>query len=72
MFENGHYKITWPWKNNGFQLCDNYPVAMERIRMLVKCLHSDKDLLHKYDKIIQQQVKNNVIEAVDVTKLNKK
>jgi len=69
MFENGHYQITWPWKNNEFHLSDNYPVAMARMRMLVKRLHSDKDVLHKYDKIIQQQVKNNVIEVVDVTKL---
>jgi len=55
MLENGRYQITWPWKNNGFQLSDNYHVAMARMRMLVKCLHSDKDLLHKYDKIIKNK-----------------
>ena len=36
--------------------------------MLVNRLHADKDLLHKYNEIIQQQVKNNIIEEVDVTK----
>ena len=36
--------------------------------MLINRLHADKDLLHKYDEIIQQQVKNNTIEEVDVTK----
>ena len=35
--------------------------------MLVNRLHTDKDLLHKYDEIIQQQVKNSIIEEVDVT-----
>ena len=38
------------------------------MKMLVNRLHTDKDLLHKYDEVIQQQVKNNIIEEVDVTK----
>ena len=36
--------------------------------MLVNRLHTDKDLLYKYDEIIKQQVKNNIIKEVDVTK----
>ena len=40
------------------------------MKMLVHRLQADKDLLHKYDEIIQQQIKNNIIEEVDVTKPN--
>ena len=67
-FDDGRYQVTWPWKNDGFQLSDNYCVAIARMKMLVNRLHTDKDLLHKYDEVIQQQVKNNIIEEVYVTK----
>ena len=66
-FDEGYYQVTWPWKNDGFQLFDNHPVAIARLKMLVKHLCSDKNLLHKCDEIIQQQVKSNIIEKVDVS-----
>jgi len=66
----GRYQVTWPWKNDGFRLSDNYPVAITRLKMLVNHLHSDKSLLHKYNEIIQQKVKSNIIEKVDVIKSN--
>jgi len=62
-FNDGSYQITWPWKGGEFSLSDNYSVAIARMKMLVHRLQADKDLLHKYDKIIQQQIKNNIIEG---------
>ena len=38
------------------------------MKMLVHHLQADKDLLHKCDEIIQQQVKKNINEEVDVMK----
>ena len=36
--DEGHCQIIWPWKNDGLQLSDNYPVAMARLKMLVNLL----------------------------------
>ena len=67
-FNDGRYQITLPWKGDEFSLSDNYSVAIARMKMLIHRLQADKDLLHKYDEIIQQQIRNNIIEEVDVTK----
>ena len=61
-FNDGRYQI------DEFSLSDNYSVAIARMKMLIHRLQADKDLLHKYDEIIQQQIRNNIIEEVDVTK----
>ena len=70
-FNDGRYQITLPWKGNEFSLSDNYSVAIARMKILIHCLQADKDLLQKYDEIIQQQIRNNIIKEVDVTKPNK-
>ena len=66
-FSDGRYQVTWPWKGDEFSLSDNYSAAMARMKMFIHRLKADKDLLHKYDEIIQQQVKNVIIEEVYVT-----
>jgi len=65
--------VTWPWKCENNSLSDNYSLAFSRMKMLTHQLQSDKDLLQKYDSVIQHQVNTGIIEeVVDVCKSSTK
>ena len=64
-FEDGRYQIKWPWKESNVCLPDNYPLALRRMKSLVKRLQSDQVLLRKYDDIICQQLDRGIIERID-------
>ena len=63
-FDRGRYQVTWPCKCEDSCLSDNYFLALSRMKMLMNRLQSDKELLHKYDHVIQQQVNAGIIEEV--------
>ena len=62
---NGRYEVTWPWKKENPQLPDNYQLTLGRLNSLLKRIQGNPELLQKYDNIIQDQVKNEIIEQVD-------
>ena len=69
--ENGRYYVTWPWKCEYPDLPENFDVAMSRMRSLAKCFERDKDLLMRYNEVIQSQIKQGVVErAVEDKKEN--
>ena len=63
-FTEGRYQITWPWKCDHPDLPDNFQVAVNRLRGLARRFDRDKDLLVKYNDVIQNQVEMGVIEKV--------
>ena len=64
-YENGRYQVTWPWKSDDISLPDNYQVAEDRMKSLVRRLQTDSKLLHRYDETLKQQLEQGVIELID-------
>ncbi|KAK3736566.1 hypothetical protein QZH41_003141 [Actinostola sp. cb2023] len=62
--ENGRYNVTWPWKEDCSLLPENYALARGRLNSLVKRLKHEPELLHKYNDVIQDQLKREIIEPV--------
>ena len=62
---NGRYDVTWPWKEENPQLPDNYQLALGRLNSLLKRIQGNLELLQKYDSIIKDQLKNQIIGEVD-------
>lgn len=61
---NGRYEVTWPWKSDDRDLPDNYPLALGRLKSLSRRFQADRALLTAYDSILQNQLKNGIIERV--------
>ena len=63
---NGRYEVTWPWKEENPRLPDNYQLALGRLISLLKRIQGRPELLQKYDSIIKDQLKKEIIEEVNV------
>ena len=62
--ENGRYQVSLPWRDVHPPLLDNYQLALKRLRGLQHRLQQQPELLKEYDAIIQDQVKQGVVEVV--------
>ena len=71
-----HYEVALPWKEDCFPRTNNYQMCEIRLRSLHHKLKNEPNLLHKYDKIIQEQARMDVIEKLpklnDANELNTK
>ena len=47
------------------QLPDNYPLALGRRNSILKRIQGNPELLQRYDSIIKDQLKNEIIEKVN-------
>lgn len=66
-FLEGRYFINWPWRCFPPQLDSNFGLALGRLRTLYRRLQHTPKLLQDYHNIIQQQLKDDIIEKVDLT-----
>ena len=62
---NGRYEVTWPWKKAYPRLPDNYQLALGRLNSLLKRIQGKPELLQKYEGIIKDQLKKEIIEEVN-------
>ena len=62
--KNGRYQVSLPWKDVHPPLPDNYQLALKRLRGLQRRLQQQPTLLKEYDAIIQDQVKQGIVEEV--------
>ena len=62
---NGRYEVTWQWKKANLRLPDNYQLALGRLNSLLKRIQGKLELLQKYDSIIKDQLKKEIIEEVN-------
>ena len=63
-FKNGRYEVPLPWKEFHDPLPTNYQLSMSRLRGLLRRLKQEPTVLKEYDRIIQEQLKRGIIEAV--------
>ncbi len=64
---DNRYEVSWPWKVENPELPSNYHLALNHFRHIAKKFQSNPDLLKRYDDIIQDQIKQGIIEPVSVT-----
>ena len=63
-FENGHYVVKLPWRQHHDILPDNFELSSGRLISTLKRLKKDPPLLKEYDRIINEQLQNGIIEQV--------
>ena len=64
-YENGRYKVTWPWKGEKSDLPDNYTLALGRLKSLIKRMKTNPNMIKQYNEIIEEQLKKGIIEKVN-------
>ena len=63
-FIDGKYEVELPWKETHNVLGDNYRLARNRLHSLLKRLRKDPEMLRKYADIMDQQIKDGILERV--------
>jgi len=63
-FHDGRYQVTWPWKDENPELPSNKELAYGRLKSSITRMKKNPEILGKYDNIIQEQLKNGIIEKV--------
>ena len=58
---NGRYEVTWLWREANPHLPNNYQLALNRANSLLKRIQGKPELLQKYDSIIKDQLKKEII-----------
>ena len=61
---DGQYEVNLPWKEHHRLLPDNYDVAIYRLNSVLKRLRKNSDLLHEYNRIIEEQSEKNSITCL--------
>ena len=64
-YKDARYEVSLPWKDVHPHLPDNYQLALKRLRGLQRRLQQQPSLLREYDSIIQDQLKQGIIQAVE-------
>ena len=64
-FKKGRYHLAWPWVTENPDLPDNKNLAYKRFRTQVNKLAKDKTLLDGCHNVIQDQLKQEIIEPVN-------
>ena len=62
---NGRYEVTWPWKEANLRLPENYQLALGRLNSLPERIQGKPEVLQRYDSIIKDQLKKEIIEEVN-------
>ena len=63
-FQDGRYRVSLPWKEFHEPLPDNYDLSHHRMKGLLHRLSQNSAVLKEYDRTIQDQLKNGIIEPV--------
>ncbi|GBN74693.1 hypothetical protein AVEN_206945-1, partial [Araneus ventricosus] len=62
---NDRYEVRLPWINENVILHDNYANAERRFFNLLKQFHSNLNFYKEYKQVINDQIKDGIIEKVD-------
>ena len=63
-FTGNRYTVNLPWKIDPQELPDHQQMCTNRLRALLHRLQKDKRMLKEYDQVIQEQIKQGIVEKV--------
>ena len=65
-FVDGRYEVPLPWRSSLLAISHNYIIlCLKRLKILLRQLHQNPDLLREYNVTMKSQLKNGIIEIVD-------
>jgi hypothetical protein len=64
-FQKDRYQVTWPRHEEEFDLPVNRQFTMDRLKSAVSCLSDKSELMDKYNKVLDGQPNQGIIEKVD-------
>ena len=64
-FRGDRYCIWLPWKSPHIMLPDNLELSQRQLFNLLKRLQQSPHILTQYDEIIQDQLRQGIVETVD-------
>ena len=65
-FNNGRYEVQLPWKDPMSTIPDNYELCLKRLHSLLRRLRQNPKLFEQYDKVIRDQIKNDIVQTVEL------
>ena len=65
-FDGQQYEVALPWKEDCLPASNNYGTCESRLRSLHQKMKAKPELLREYDKIIQEQEQNGIVEGAPV------
>lgn len=63
-FVDGRYQTTLPWKTETGGLPTNFNIAHKRLRAVVTKLKKEPIVMEEYERILQDQLKEGIIEQI--------
>ena len=63
-FENDHYVVTVPWRNERPSLPNNRPLAERRSESTERKLEKNPEIADSYQKVIKEYLEKNYIRRV--------
>ena len=69
--ENGRYSVNLPWNTDGQQMPTHYELSKTRLTYLQQRLQKNKELMKKYDDIIEEQLQAGIVEPVSTENGNR-
>ena len=69
--ESGRYSVNLPWKTDGQPLPTHYELSKTRLTYLQQRLQKNKELMKKYDDIIEEQLQAGIVEPVSTANENR-
>ena len=63
-FDNNQYSVKLPWREHHQILPDNFELSVNRLVSTVKRLHKTLELLEEYNKVIQDQLEQGIVEKI--------
>ena len=69
--ESGRYSVNLPWKTDGQPLPTHYELSKTRLTYLQQRLQKNKELMKKYDDIIEEQLQAGIVEPVSTENENR-
>ena len=63
-FDNNQYSVKLSWREHHQILPDNFELSINRLVSTVKSLHKTPELLEEYNKVIQDQLEQAIVEEI--------
>ena len=67
VFKEDRYEVSLPWKDQHPLLPDNYQLSLKRLHGLLRRLRQSPSVFQEYDRIIQNQLKEGIVQKVEDT-----
>ena len=63
-FNGECYEVELPWKENRPVISSDYELCVNRLKSLQRRLLKEPDLIQEYDRIIEDQISQGIVEKV--------